>query len=637
MKQKMIEIKAYAEETKKPATVKGLAYNGGILDVGIGSGVVLDLQGLEIPDSIPLLADHKNEVGNKIGDIKAEIIDNALWIEGKITSENFLAQNIITQSKAGGKWQLSIGARMTEYEVLEEETEINGQMIAVGMIVATKSVLREVSIVAIGADKNTSLEIAAKAVVDIEGRETNKPIGENVMDEKIKENEVKDEATVDIHAALKAERDRYKAIKDVCDGDVEIENKAIEAGWSADQTAKAMLDKMRANRPAVNVNVKAEANTDKTIEAALMIRAGVDEKEIIKECGEQAIEAGYKARNISVKDAAIACIKASGQSVGLGFGNGEIKAAFTTSLPGILGNVANKRLQQAFASYSPVAFKLAQTADINDFKASEIYNIADYSNLTEVATSGNDTGKLAADKFVEHKGTNQLKTYGKIVSLTRQQIINDDLGAFLKAADILGNRCAKTIDQLFFKKLLANGAMADQSNLFSSAHNNLLDITNYALAVDKVKLAIAEFLKQTGLDGEPIGAMPKYLVVPPELYFLAKEICESTYMVGGSAKSTAMNPVAGLLEAVQSPYLSNSTYTGYSATDWYLFGNPIEVPAMEIGFLKGQSTPTIEGSDAEFDTLGYSWRVYYDIGIGVADYRGVLKAGTVPVESSSGE
>ena len=638
-KQNDITIQAYAKsdgstDTKKPAKVSGIAYNGGLLNVW-GDGVVVDLEGMVIPESLPLLADHDVSVASKVGEITAKVEGNKLTVSGIITAESFLAKNIILQSKNGGKWQLSIGASIREIEYIAKETEINGIAFAAGTAVARHSELREVSVVAVGADAETELEIAAKAKLDVvEGSNKNEGREDSKMSDKVEKNA---EVKVDIQAALKAERERIKAIKDVCDGDVEVENQAIECGWDANRTAAEMLKKIKASRPSVNVIVKTDAPAEKTIEAALMLRAGVDETTVAKECGERALEAGYRDRGISIQAAAKACLQAAGKSVGHSFGNTEIKAAFDTELPGILGSVANKRLQQAFKAYSPVALQLAQTADLNNFQVSDIFSISDDGNLSEVANTGEKTEKLTSSKFVEGKGTNQLKTYGKIVSITRQDIINDNLGAFLKAADILGSRCAKKIDQLFFAKLLANGALADQSALFSVAHKNLLDITTHALGVDSVKLAIAEFLKQTGLDGEPAGVMPKFLVVSPELFFLAKEICESQYMVGGSSKSAASNPVNGLLTAVQSPYLSNATYTGYSATNWYLVADPAEMPAFEIGFLKGQTTPTIEGSDAEFDTLGYSWRCYYDLGVGVADWRGALKAGTIPEETSSGE
>jgi hypothetical protein len=43
-----------------------------------------------------------------------------------------------------------------------------------------------------------------------------------------------------------------------------------------------------------------------------------------------------------------------------------------------------------------------------------------------------------------------------------------------------------------------------------------------ALSIEAVKNAIAKFITQVGVDGEPVGVMPKYMMVPSELYMYAK-------------------------------------------------------------------------------------------------------------------
>ena len=360
----------------------------------------------------------------------------------------------------------------------------------------------------------------------------------------------------------------------------------------------------------------------KAIEAALSLRAGIKEDTLVKTLGEQAVQAGYAQRNNSLKDFATDLLKAQGKTVN-GFGNREISAAFgATDLTGILSNVANKRLQQSFATYEPVALKVAQEADINDFKKSEIYSIADADGLTEVDYS---TAKLADGKLAEAKGENELKTYGKIVRLTRKDIINDDLGAFTRMIDILGKSCARTIDKIFFAKVLANGNYTDGKAFFGEQHNNLMTGADTALSIEAVKNAIAKFITQVGVDGEPIGVMPKYLMVPSQLYMYAKQICESQYVVGGNARNPQLNSVAGLLQVVQSPYLSNATYEGNSKTAWYILGGKDEMPAFEVGFLKGQRTPTIEQGDIDFNELSVGFRCFFDLGIGLIDPKGAVK------------
>lgn len=610
------------EPGKKIPRVHGLAYAGGKLELGWELPVVVDLEGLEIPAEIPLLINHENKTESRVGVITAEVTDNSLTIDGQILSESPEAKDLVTQGK-NSTWQMSIGADVIECTKVETGSmTVNGQEQIAPFIYVSKATLREISVVAVGADIHSKMVIEAKAELK------NLTLGVEKMAEDIEKDVEKVVAdgteTVDVQKALENERKRIQEIKKIIDGeDKELEDEAIEAGWTADITAGKMLSKIRAGRPTVNITTKkSELASDKVIEAALSLRAGVSEDRLVKEMGEAVVEAGYKERNMSIRDVMDSCIKASGKSTGRTFGNETIKAAFATSLPGILSNVANKRLSEAFYRAEPVATKLASESDIADFKASDIYSIADVGNLTEVGADST----LADSNLTESKGSNQLATYGKVIYLTRKDIINDDLGAFLKVTSLLGTRCAKTIDQLFFKKLLANGNFTDGKALFSVDHANFTDGADSALSIEAVKLAIANFIKQTGLDGEPVGAMPKYLVVPPELLFLGREICNSQYVVTGNTKVTAqLNSVAGIMEAVSSPYLSNASYTGASASAWYMFADPAEVGGLEIGYLKGQKVPTIEQGEPDFNQLGIAFRCYYDLGIGVADYRGISK------------
>ena len=640
----------------KTPKVNGLAYAGGLLD--LGWELPVDLQGLTIPETIPLLANHENKTDSRVGIISAEVVNNQLLVSGEILSQTEEAKDIVAQGKKA-TWQMSIGAEVIEVQKIEAGTmTVNAQELEAPFFYVSKAILREVSVVAVGADINSKMTIEAKSqnlnnsnlgvktnMTDEVKEEIKEEVkAEEKVVEEVKEvgeekEEVKEEVKaeeLDVQKALEQERKRIADIKKIIDGeDVDLENEAIQAGWTADLTASKMLSKIRANRPNVNIVVK-ENNMDnnKVIEAALSIRAGIDEEKLVKSLGEQAVEAGYKARNYSLKDCATELLKAEGKTIH-GFGNAEIKAAFaSTNLTGILSNVANKRLAQSFMTYEPVALKVAQEADINDFKPSEIYSIADSTNLPEVDYS---TAKLADGSLAEAKGVNELKTYGEILRITRKDLINDDLGAFTRLVDLLGKRCARTIDQLFFKKVLANGNYTDNKAFFSDDHNNLMQGSDTALSIEAVKNAITKFITQIGVDGEPVGIMPKYLMVPSELYMLAKEICESQYVVSGAnTRVPQLNAVAGLLEVVQSPYLSNSTYTGNSKTAWYVLGGKDELPAFEVGFLKGQRVPQIESGTVSFDELSVGFKVYFDLGIGLIDPRGAVKAtGVAEVTESS--
>ena len=658
-------IKAELQQTaeKKTPKIHGLAYAGGLIDVGFEHSVVIDLSGLEISPNLPLLQDHSNKMQDRLGNITATIRNNQLFVDGEIVADTDSAKNIVKQGKKS-VLQMSIGAEIIQASAVEVgQMIVNNQTISAPFIYVGKSTLREVSIVAVGADKFTECYIQAKAKLnsskgDLENMEDKeKQVVEQLQAEQVVEEtatveqaveqtaekeiqaveetaeQVKEQVVQEItetkeqavEKAVEQERKRVQDIQAVVNGeDAELEKQAIKAGWTADFTASKMLNKIRANRPNLNLNVKGINTMDnkKAIEAALSLRAGIKEDVLVKTLGEQAVQAGYNQRNNSLKDFATDLLKAQGKTVN-GFGNRQISAAFgATDLTGILSNVANKRLQQSFATYEPVALKVAQEADINDFKKSEVYSIADADGLTEVDY---DNAKLADGKLAEVKGENEIKTYGKIIRLTRKDIINDDLGAFTRMIDILGKTAARTIDKVFFSKVLANGNFTDGKAFFGEQHNNIMTGADTALSIEAVKNAIAKFITQVGVDGEPIAVMPKYLMVPSELYMYAKEIAESQYVTGGNARNPQLNSVAGLLEVVQSPYLSNATYEGNSKTAWYVMGGKDELPAFEVGFLKGQRTPVIQEGQINFDQLSVGFRCYYDFGVGMIDPKGAVK------------
>jgi hypothetical protein len=66
--------------------------------------------------------------------------------------------------------------------------------------------------------------------------------------------------------------------------------------------------------------------------------------------------------------------------------------------------------------------------------------------------------------------------------------------------------------------------------------------------------------------------------------------------------------------------LSDSNYSGYSATAWYLLREARTYPAMVVSLLNGVAQPTVETAEADFDQLGIQFRGYHDFGCDKAEY-----------------
>ncbi len=654
MKTEYLEITASAEG-RKPS-VRGMAYSGGKMRLfGWSKPVVVDMAGMAVPESVPLLANHENHTLGRVGLVAAKVVDGHLEISGEIVGTGELSEAIVAQGKAGADWQLSIGAEVEAAELVQEgKRTINGVEHDAPFYHVTKSTLREVSVVAVGADKATHMKVTASLklkgnsimepeingtgngeqgtgkTVTAQKPTTEKPTPTGVEAAAAIETAVDVEAVA--QAAVKAERERVGMVKSVCGGEFpEIEAKAIAEGWNREQVSEAVLAAYREKQPKTDVNItikKENAMTAKHLEAALSLRAGIDGDTLVKSMGEETVEAAMKDMDMPLRVVLGECMRIEGMNVPRSFDNDAIKAAFSTvSLPGILSNVANKKLLQAYNAQPIIATRLCTTGDLTDFKENQRFRLTDVGDLQPVGADG----EIKDSALTEEAAKNQLDTYAKKFCLTRKMIINDDLGAFLKVPTAMGNRAARLVDQLFFKRLMSNPTCVDGKPLFGRDHKNLLSGANSALSADSLKKAIQVFIDQTDADGQPISVEPSILLVPTALKHLAIELTRgATLMMSGGADNTirpAINVLADEnLAIVSSPYLGNRNYPNYSEASWYLFGKPGTVDTFEIGYLKGKRTPTVERGDLDFNVLGVWFRVYFDIGIREQDHRGMVKA-----------
>jgi phage major head subunit gpT-like protein len=144
------------------------------------------------------------------------------------------------------------------------------------------------------------------------------------------------------------------------------------------------------------------------------------------------------------------------------------------------------------------------------------------------------------------------------------------------------------------------------------------------------------FRDMKGKDNDPTMIEPRLLLVPTALEETAKALMDRSAVViatalgstSASKREPAVNVWAGAFEPVVSEWLSASTLTGYSSTAWYLLADPNDVPAIEVSYLNGNENPVVEffGLDSEANTLGVTWRAYFDFGVDLAEYRAGVKS-----------
>jgi phage major head subunit gpT-like protein len=209
-----------------------------------------------------------------------------------------------------------------------------------------------------------------------------------------------------------------------------------------------------------------------------------------------------------------------------------------------------------------------------------------------------------------------------MLSIDRRDLINDDLGAITTVPRKLGRGSGLKINDVFWTAFLNNAAF------FAVGNKNYVSGADTALGIDGLTKTEVTFMDQVDGDGKPIGIMPAILLVPTAISAMATQLQKSLEIRDTTAttKYPVANPHQGKFRAEVSRYLANAQYTGNSAKAWYLLADPNDLPVIEVAFLNGQESPTIETAEADFNMLGVKMRGYHDFGVALQDPRGGVKA-----------
>jgi hypothetical protein len=610
-----LDITAAAGEGKLPR-FSMIANTGGVMRLeGWRYPVVLDLAGLAIPSqSRPVRMNHDS--GQGIGHTDSiRLAGGELNATGVISRDTAAAKDVVASGRNGFPWQASVGASVEEHEFIPagKTATVNGKTFPGPVNVVHKSTLGEISFVDLGADPNTSVVIAKK------GKHMN-------TDANIEVDPFEQETrrVADIEAAFV----QALTFRGIDHGKVEeIRDRAIAAGTSANQAKAEMVRSTYARAVPPG---KADLPTRKVLECGLLMHLGVSDEKLSKDLdyGPDVVTQAYPTRHRGLRSIIAQALEASG--VHAPHNGQELYTAVlenqhriraegfsTINLPGILGNIANKYLLEAFIMTEVSYPLIAEQADFANFQLHSLFRL---DHLGDFQIVGND-GDIKHGRLSQSAYTNQLSTYGQIISMTRQNVINDDLNAFKTIATTLARKA-----RLAVEKATIDAVMESTPSFYTTARGNLL---TGSLSVTALGAAEAAMASMTDVNGDPIFAVPKLLLVPPPLRALAEQLFISELLQGATASAAgqpAQNPFRGRFTVVTSPYMTAPTLDGNSPTTWYLLANPLYLPAFQVAYLNGMRQPTVQTADSEFDTLGFQLRVYFDYGVAQVDYRGIIKS-----------
>lgn len=287
------------------------------------------------------------------------------------------------------------------------------------------------------------------------------------------------------------------------------------------------------------------------------------------------------------------------------------RAMLTTGdFPYILANVASKTLRQAYEA-APQTFKpFTRMVTAPDFKTISRTALGDAPTLEKV----NEHGEYKYGAMSEAREQYAVATYGKIVALTRQTLINDDLSAFTRLPEMFGRAAADLESDTVWGIITANAALADGVALFHANHGNLP--SGAAISVAQLGVCRAAMRVQTGIDGRKINITPRFLLVPAALETIAQQFTSQAY---AASASSSINPFAGALQVLAEPRLDAA-----SATAWYLAAEPNQIDTIEYAYLEGNQGVYLETKEG-WEVDGVEFKARLDFGAKAIDHRGFVK------------
>ena len=426
------------------------------------------------------------------------------------------------------------------------------------------------------------------------------------------------------NAAVAAERKRVADIAVACGAAQmtdEFRAQLVTDGVSVADARARIIDELARLQAAGGPEPRSHIRAIVTDDAVDRFRAGLEEALSLRAGlvgGERNEFSG-----LSLREMARASLKIHGIESGRMGAMEMVGAAFVPRMVGhhstsdfvnVLSNVAHKAMLKG-AQEAEETFPLwTARGTASDFRPQTRVDTGMFPNLPEVL----EGAEYTYGTFGDSAETIQVATYGKMFAITRQAIINDDIGAFTRIPQKMGRAALRTVGNLVYAILTGNPTMSDGKALFHADHKNLAGTAAApsTASLDKMRAAMG-----TQKDGDGIASLnitPAYLLVPKALEGTTKAVVASIYDTASGDKFIP-NSVQNIAQVIAEGRLDSA-----SATAWYAAANPNAVDTIEVMYLDGNDMPYLESKDG-WNVDGVEFKVRIDAGVKALGWRGLYK------------
>lgn len=277
-----------------------------------------------------------------------------------------------------------------------------------------------------------------------------------------------------------------------------------------------------------------------------------------------------------------------------------------------LASTVNRTLRDAYTSANQTFRAWARKGTLSDFRAATRAAVAGNLALEKV----NEFGEFKRGKISDAGETIQLATYGKVVGVTRQVVINDDLDFLRRLPQMYGRAAADFESDTVYAIIKGNPVMADGVALFHANHGNLG--TGAGITETALDEATQGMRKQKDFSGnnQPLNLVAKTLIVSSARELQARKLLSALLV---ATKSADVNVFSNAYDLVVEPRLD-----AVNPLEWFLAADPAQIDTVEYAYLEGE-----EGLYTEqrmgFDVDGLEVKARLDFAAKCIDHRGLWK------------
>lgn len=568
----------------------------------------------------PLLLDHwrdsMNVAGSVVpGSVRVENGRGLCTIRFDRSSE--LGQQAEAKVKGGHLRFVSIGYSVSTWE----KQETIGQP---PVHIARAWQPFEISLVPVPADAGAGTRAAPEAPGD--STTTTRATAAQAGKEAAVADKSNDTTTVDQEAARNAatlaERARVKAITDrVRELGLEqtVAAELVEAGATIEAANARFVDELakRNNgdvKPPSGARAKMGHSHDDpaSIQAAMVDAIVVRTMPSLKPSGDRYRQfMAYRPSDMMMHLA-----QARGEAVHPGLRMELIERAFhsNSDFPLLLAAAANKMLEAGYQAAAPAYRRIAARRNFNDFKPHRFITVGDFPAPQQMREGGSITMGTISEK----QETVSAITYARGVTITRQALINDDLGAFNDWTPMIGRRVADFENATAFGQINLNSGdgptlVEGNAAVFGTATGRANKAgTGGNISEASLDAAYAAMMAQTSLDGIRLNIQPRILLTGAAQRGAALRFTRDSGRV--IPEAAANIPLYSDLEPVADANVPGNR--------WYTFADPEQAPVYIYGYVAGQDGPQIRVFNQVQGRDGIVLEVLHDWAFGAVDYRG---------------